>query len=129
MIRIRTILALALALGLAACAQKQAAPPSPAATVPLPPPPPRGEPDRFTNLSAASLRAELGNPAFVRKDGATEMWRYDSKSCHAYFFFYGAGAEQEVQHVETLPQGKSVAADPACLDALKKTPQGSLYPR
>jgi hypothetical protein len=129
MIRIRTLLALGLALGLTACAQKQAASPPPAATVPLPPPPPRGEPDRFTNLSAASLRAELGAPAFVRKDGATEMWRYDSKNCHAYFFFYGAGAEQAVQHVETLPQGKSAAADPACLEALKKTPQGALYPR
>lgn len=128
MTRTRTIFTLTLALGLAACAQKQA-PPPPAATVPLPPPPPRGEPDRFTNLSAASLRAELGAPAFVRKDGATEMWRYDSKSCHAYFFFYGAGADQAVSHVETLPQGKNDAADPACLDVLKKTPQGALFPR
>jgi hypothetical protein len=129
MTRIRTILVLGLGLGLSACAQKQAAPPAAAPSVPLPPPPPRGEPNSFTNLSAVSLRAELGAPAFVRKDGATEMWRYDSKSCHAYFFFYGAGADQAVSHVETLPQGKSAAADPACLDALKKTPQGTLFPR
>jgi RNA polymerase sigma factor (sigma-70 family) len=100
MSRRRAIVCFGLLLGLAACAQKQAPVPS-ASTVPLPPPPPRGEPDQFTGLSAASLRAELGNPAFVRKDGATEMWRYDSKACHAYFFL--GGAAQEVQHVEALP--------------------------
>jgi hypothetical protein len=125
MTRTCTILVLAMALGLAACAQKQAAPPA-ASTVPLPPPPPRGEPDRFTALSAASLRAELGNPAFVRKDGATEMWRYDSKACHAYFFL--GGTPQEVQHVETLPQGRSAAADPACLNSLKQAPGATLFP-
>jgi hypothetical protein len=127
MTRNRRIFALTLALGVAACAQKQA-PPPPAGTVPLPPPPPRGEPDQFTGLPVAKLRAEMGDPAFVRKDGATEMWRYDSKSCHAYFFLYGAGTAQAVQHVETLPQGKTAAADPACLKGLIKTPPDRLFP-
>jgi hypothetical protein len=125
MSRRRAIVCFGLLLGLAACAQKQAPVPS-ASTVPLPPPPPRGEPDQFTGLSAASLRAELGNPAFVRKDGATEMWRYDSKACHAYFFL--GGVAQEVQHVETLPQGRSTAADPACLQSLKQAPGAKLFP-
>ena len=68
-----------------------------------------------------ALRALLGSPAFIRKDGATEMWRYDNANCHAFFFLYGAGAQRQVRHIETVPQGKGIAADPACLNALKKT--------
>ncbi len=115
---IRKAAIVCLALLLAACAQKRVAPP--ATTVPIAPPPPRGEPDRFSNISSAQLKTLMGNPAFVRKDGATEMWRYDNKDCHAFFFLYGAGVAQAVRHVETVPLGKSAAADPACLDALRK---------
>jgi hypothetical protein len=110
------------ALALAACAAPPAPPPAPGpAPVPIPPAPPRGEPDRFSNISVAQLQALLGAPAFVRKDGATEMWRYDTPSCHAFFFVYGSGAQQQVRHIETLPAGKDTAADPACLNALKKS--------
>ena len=110
-----------LALVLAGCTAPP--PPSPpvSSPVPIPPPPPRGEPDRFANITVPQLRALLGTPAFVRKDGATEMWRYDAPSCHAFFFLYGSGAQQAVRHIETLPAGKNVAADPACLNALRKT--------
>ena len=39
--------------------------------------PPRGEPGQYLNLAAPACRPRFGTPAFVRKDGATEMWRYD----------------------------------------------------
>ena len=118
---IRKFSALLLLLALAACAAQP--PPYTAfpGPVPIPPAPPRGEPDLFSNISVTRLRALLGAPAFVRKDGATEMWRYDAASCRAFFFIYGSGAQQQVRHIETLPAGKSVAADPACLNALKKS--------
>jgi hypothetical protein len=117
----RRLPALAILLALAACAApRPPAAPIPA-LVPIPPAPPRGEPDRFSNIGVTQLRALLGAPAFVRKDGATEMWRYDAPSCHAFFFIYGSGAQQQVRHIETLPAGTSVAADPACLNALKKS--------
>jgi hypothetical protein len=119
---------LSLFLALAACAAPKPsiapAPPPPSyqpPPVPIPPAPPRGEPDRFSNISPDRLRALLGAPAFVRKDGATEMWRYDAASCRAFFFIYGSGAQQQVRHIETLPAGRDVAADPACLNALKKS--------
>lgn len=83
----------------------------------IPSAPPRGEPPAYFNLSAAGLQAALGRPAFVRKDGAIEMWRYDGAACRAFFFFYGAPLA--VRHVETLPNGASAAADPACLNALR----------
>ena len=126
---IRKLAALGALLLLAGCAaQTRAHGPAPVAPgVPLPPSPPRGEPDRYSNISGDRLRVLLGSPAFIRKDGATEMWRYDAGNCHAFFFLYGAGAQQQVRHkqvrhIETTPQGKNEAADPACLNALTKRP-------
>jgi hypothetical protein len=106
-------------LFLAGCAAKPSPLPPPPAPplVPIPAPPPRIEPPNFTALSPEALRARLGAPAFSRQDGASEMWRYDAKACHAFFFFTGS----RVSHVETIPRGPDNAADPACLIALKKT--------
>jgi hypothetical protein len=89
---------------------------APGLTVPIPPAPPKGEPERFTGLDVSRLRALAGAPAFARKDGNIEMWRYDAGSCRVFFFLTGAPAK--VQHVETLPRGKESAADPECLTAL-----------
>ena len=113
----RKLLGLGLALFLAGCAASapppMAAPPPPA---PAPAPVPRVEPPNFTALSPEALRARLGAPAFSRKDGATDMWRYDSKSCRAFFFFTG----NQITHVETMPEGPGNNADVACLNSLKK---------
>jgi hypothetical protein len=94
--------------------------PAPRGASAIPGAPPRGEPPAYFNLSAAGLQAALGRPAFVRKDGATEMWRYDGATCRAFFFFYGAPLA--VRHVETLPNGARSAADDACLNALRVSP-------
>ena len=110
---------LTLLLFLAACAAKAPPPPPPPAAapiVPIPAAPPRIEPPSFTGLSPDALRGRLGAPGFSRKDGATDMWRYDTNACHAFFFFTGT----QVSHVETVPRGPDGAADPACLIALKK---------
>ena len=58
-----------------------------------------------------------GAPAFTRKDGATEMWRYDTGVLPGLLFLHRRAAK--VQHVETVPRGTSSAADPACLNALR----------
>ena len=95
-----------------------AAPPRPPAppVAPIPPAPASPQPDVFTGIQATQLRALAGAPAFTRKDGATEMWRYDTPACRAFFFL--TGAPPTVQHVETLPRGKDNNADPVCLNAL-----------
>ena len=125
---IRRFAVLGFALALAGCAQ-QARPPQPVSPaprpaqprpgVPLPPTPPAGEPSAYLNLPPANLRGLLGQPAFVRQDGETEMWRYDGASCRAFFFLQGPGGSQTVRHVETLPAGAASAADPLCLSALR----------
>jgi hypothetical protein len=101
-------------LALGGCAAPPRAPLPPAAPIA---PPPRTEPNSFTGLQAPQLRALAGAPAFTRKDGATEMWRYDTASCRAFFFL--TGTPPKVEHVETLPRGKDNEADPACLNALR----------
>lgn len=107
---------------LAGCAAKPAAVPAPATAVPLPPAPPKGEVTGVTNLTAASLRATYGTPAFVRKDNGAEIWRYDGPACRAFFFLYTEGAQQVVRHAETLPRGADIAADATCLAALRAKP-------
>ena len=115
MIRRAAILSLALLLG--ACAVKTPQAPVPqSGPASIPSAPPRGEPSQYINMAATGLQAAFGKPAFVRKDGATEMWRYDIGTCRAFFFFTG----NQVGHVETIPRGADNAADPACLIALRK---------
>jgi hypothetical protein len=71
-------------------------------------------------MPVSGLQAAFGKPAFVRKDGATEMWRYDGTACRAFFFLYGTPLA--VRHVETLPHGPQNAADMSCLTALRASP-------
>lgn len=113
---IRKTAILAAALLLAGCAAKT---PAPVRTVPVPipaPPPRQPEPPAFNALSGDALKTRLGTPAFSRKDGTTEMWRYDVKDCHAFFFFTAG----KVSHVETIPRPANQAVDAACLSALPK---------
>jgi len=119
---IRRLPFLILALLAAGCAAKPPPPPPAPAPSPtaIPPAPPRGEPGQYLNMPAAALQATFGKPAFVRKDGATEMWRYDGQSCRAFFFLYGSPLA--VRHVETLPHAARNAADMDCLIALRASP-------
>ena len=101
---------------LAACAANT---PKEVASVALPPAPPPGEPNGIAGMDSQALRVAFGEPAFVRKDGAIEMWRYDNASCKAFFFLYGNGGPVTVRHVETLPRGQEIAADESCLQQLR----------
>jgi len=117
---IRRVAVMSFALLLGACAAKAPLAPPPQPSASIPPAPPRGEPGQYMNMTATSLQAAFGKPAFVRKDGATEMWRYDGAACRAFFFLYGNPLA--VRHVETLPHGAQSAWDQACLSALTASP-------
>lgn len=94
--------------------------------VKLPPPPPTGEPTDLVGLSRAQLQASFGVPAFSRRENGSEMWRYDTKTCRVFFFLYPSGRDMAVRHVETMPHAKGIAADPACLTALRAKPASPL---
>jgi hypothetical protein len=117
---IRPLIVVCICAAMAACAarprgeQAETAPP-----VALPPAPPPGEPNGIAGMDAQTLRVAFGEPAFVRKDGHAEMWRYDGANCKAFFFLYPSGTAMSVRHVETLPRGGVMAADSGCLDVLR----------
>ena len=119
---IRRVIILSLALLAGGCAAKppQAPPPQAPSIASIPAPPPRGEPSPWFNMAGAALQAAFGKPAFVRKDGVTQMWRYDGAACRAFFFLYGQPLM--VRHIETLPHGADAAADIGCLAALQAQP-------
>jgi hypothetical protein len=106
-----------LCAALGACANQ---PPPQTPSVALPAGPPPGEPAWIVNMDAQGLRTAFGQPAFVRKDSSSEMWRYDGATCKAFFFLYpGISRSTVVRHVETLPRGSSIAADENCLAQLR----------
>lgn len=113
MTRLASLLMIAIAL--AGCATKPPQRPQ----VRLPSPPPNGEPSGTTGLREADLRAQFGMPAFVRRDGSAQIWRFDAPLCKAYFFLYSKDGATAVWHVETMPRGQSIAADETCLNALR----------
>ncbi len=113
-----TLLLTALLLAGCATTQSNVAPRPTAASIPSAPR--RGEPGQYVNMPALALQAAFGKPAFVRKDGAIEMWRYDGAACRAFFFLYGAPLA--VRHIETLPHAAQNAADMGCLNALRASP-------
>jgi hypothetical protein len=115
---VRSIVVALLCAALCACAGRQL-PPAPQNTTPLPPAPPPGEPADLAGAAPEQVKLAFGEPSFVRKDGGIEMWRYDGAGCKAFFFLYPAGSALAVRHVETLPRGQVMAADAACLDALR----------
>ena len=110
-----------LCAGLAACAMPRQGQivqqPTPRVSLPAAPPP--GEPGDLAGLQPAQLRVLMGDPAFIRKDGPAEMWRYDGPNCKAFFFLYPYGTSLLVRHVETLPRGRDIAADQTCLGSLR----------
>jgi hypothetical protein len=113
----RVVCVFALCFLAAACAA-----PPPSTINAIPPAPPKGEPGSITGMAPAALRVAFGAPAFIRKDGAAQMWRYDGQSCKAFFFLYRDGGDFAVRHVETIPRGQDKAADPACLKSLRVWP-------
>lgn len=109
----RAALMIAVSALLAACAAQ-----GPVQRVSLPAAPPPGEPGNIAGLSPSQIRVAFGEPAFTRKDGKIEIWRYDGASCKGFFFFYPESAGLAVRHVETTPRGREMAADSDCLNTL-----------
>lgn len=51
-------------------------------------------------MAAPDVRAALGAPDFVRRDGSSQMWRYGRGACTLTIFLHGRDKDLAVQHVE-----------------------------
>jgi len=93
----------------------------------LPPPPPEPPPPPPMPTDAPSLRAAYGMPAFIRRETDSELWRYDGRTCAAFFFLYLEEGTYRIRHAETNPRGQDAPADPECLRSLI-APSGGASP-
>jgi hypothetical protein len=112
----------AFALCLTACATSPAADGTPAPALignifrlpsrqpaPAPVNPPRIGEDE------TALRAEYGEPDFVRNETESELWRYDGEACALFLFLYREQGALKMRHAETTPAGENGAMDIDCL--------------
>ena len=92
--------------------------PRAAAPAPIPmsmtPPPSASVPP----TDALTLRAAYGAPDFVRREMDSELWRYDGQDCAAFFFLYREGEIWRLRYSETMPRGRDMPADAACLSGI-----------
>lgn len=66
------------------------------------------------------MRRRLGDPDFVRREMGSELWRYDAQSCSVFFFMQQEGGMLRLRYTETLPRGRDMASDPACISAVEE---------
>jgi hypothetical protein len=105
--------------------------PAPPASISIPIAPPRAEapvpeaqaeaapPPAPPRRNAADLRAEFGQPDFVRRETDSELWRYDGEGCALFALLYRAENDFLVRRIETLPAGNGTPADETCIASVK----------
>ena len=123
---------LGFALVLSACSTPQGPPAGPDRPVPnlIPPtavpdeanaamPPPPGADESY-------LRAEYGQPDFVRDEDDSQLWRYDGSDCALFVFLYRESDPPDsidsyvLRHAQTNPPGVDGTIDTTCLRSIKQ---------
>lgn len=56
--------------------------------------------------SGEAVRARLGAPSFVRRDGPGEIWRYDGADCTLTLVLFQSGNGLVVDHAEARGRGR-----------------------
>ena len=71
----------------------------------------------FVGLSGAEITSALGRaPAFLRRDGRAEIWRYGGRSCFLDLFLYPKDGAHRVAHAELRRrEGHAGLSESACL--------------
>lgn len=66
---------------------------------------------------AGSVRAMLGDPSLVRREGAAEVWLYDGRTCRLDVMLYPGrgGGEPRVAFAAARATGLAPVAEMACL--------------
>jgi hypothetical protein len=84
-----------------------------------PPPKVDAQPERFIGLDDSALRAELGAPALVRREGPARVWQYRAAGCVLDLVLYPGDAGLSVRHLEARDAADAAPRDTAaCLEPL-----------
>lgn len=97
-------------------------------TLEAPPEPPKVVAGELVGQNANWLRARLGDPGLLRRDGRSEIWQYKSASCVVNVFLYPADegasdaspetAEYNVQYIDARDLKGAPANQKDCLNSL-----------
>jgi hypothetical protein len=106
---------LAFSFVISACAGQVPAPPPSVAL----PPPLAADPANWPAIDSDAVQMEYGPPAFVRCETGSELWRYDSEKCAAFFFLNAEEGALHLRLVQTVARTSDTLSDEACLRILR----------
>ena len=88
---------------------------APAETAALPPGAPP-TPARLKGLKAVELRAALGEPTLLRRDGPAQLWQYAGSGCVLHVFLYEDHGAFRVTYAEVRIDDPEVPNPPTCVE-------------
>jgi len=71
---------------------------------------------RLSGLSESELRAALGDPTLLRREGSAQLWQYAGIGCVLHVFLYDNHGAYRVTYSEVHIQDPEVANPPTCVD-------------
>ncbi len=103
------------------------------ASLPTGPKPPQAPPSMLTltqlnGLSASELKAALGDPTLLRRDGPAQLWQYAGSGCVLHVFLYKDNGSFRVTYSEVRIDDPAEAHPPICAEAKGKPPADSAGP-
>ena len=78
-------------------------------------PSPIAKPGDLAGRTVEQVSALLGTPAFRRRDGTAEVWRYDGNVCFLDVFFYQEQGTARVKHAEVRRRAGAPKSDRDCI--------------
>lgn len=107
--------------------------PSESASLPAPasaPAPATGSltPARLKGLTAIELKATLGTPTLLRRDGSAELWQYAGRGCVLMVFLYDERGTYRVTYSEVRVNDADITNPPICVEPQVKARARSASP-
>jgi hypothetical protein len=79
-------------------------------------------------LTPPELRAALGEPALLHRDGTAELWQYAGSGCVLHIFLYQDNGAFHVNYAEVRVDNPALVNPPTCVDRLPNTSAQVLTP-
>ena len=79
-------------------------------------------PSALIGNDAAAVKAQMGTPELVRRDGPAEIWQYVGPDCTANLFLYrdASGGALSLDHIDVVGRGGKRMDAAACFADIEK---------